>query len=560
MMMIQALLATGTMLEGAVLEMALTLGCWTTLAITDLVAPVVHNASDPNEVAFNALECSVPLVDAPVRDASLINNTDAPASTNTEQSAFTANGSSATTLEEDVAESTTIEVRDESTNQDATVDANSQGVDEPKRTRGLLQELMEWTMDWKQTWYMPEADIIGPLLVGVNGTPVYIEEPMFPDIKKAYETDRVATFYPSGALSVVYRKERTLRMSPLGSLVIVAANIPFIEEESTNTVMESQAALIQNPSLLPQELTWGEDDDFLNESLDFEDVLPARAAGNMQHAPLRTPTTMEETFPSITSQDDSSSFNAELFFRTLLAEAEMPAGAAITALVDAVCDPTDVSSDSLTPSLLSTPPIFTAWNDTAADDSSNSSSNDLPSLSPPPVFSSFFDTECDEEDVEDDDSDGYFYDNTLSWSLPSREETELGDNLADLSCVLSLSPPPKFEEIMSENAMDDDEGSPMDASGSCDLDSETAALDQHHSFKSSQGLPMEIKRGMRGVSHEMEGGALNFISSSAARVSLAVSLENVDELQHLEVEPGEAEPEDSLAYPFIACMSLTHPS
>ncbi|KAG8889700.1 hypothetical protein FRB98_003263 [Tulasnella sp. 332] len=548
MMMIQALLATGTMLEGAVLEMALTLGCWTTLAITDLVAPVVHNASDPNEVAFNALECSVPLVDAPVRDASLINNTDAPASTNTEQSAFTANGSSATTLEEDVAESTTIEVRDESTNQDATVDANSQGVDEPKRTRGLLQELMEWTMDWKQTWYMPEADIIGPLLVGVNGTPVYIEEPMFPDIKKAYETDRVATFYPSGALSVVYRKERTLRMSPLGSLVIVAANIPFIEEESTNTVMESQAALIQNPSLLPQELTWGEDDDFLNESLDFEDVLPARAAGNMQHAPLRTPTTMEETFPSITSQDDSSSFNAELFFRTLLAEAEMPAGAAITALVDAVCDPTDVSSDSLTPSLLSTPPIFTAWNDTAADDSSNSSSNDLPSLSPPPVFSSFFDTECDEEDVEDDDSDGYFYDNTLSWSLPSGEETELGDNLADLSCVLSLSPPPKFEEIMSENAMDDDEGSPMDASGSCDLDSETAALDQHHSFKSSQG-------GFRQGEAKMKKWSQTVASRLADGDQEGDAWQNVDELQHLEVEPGEAEPEDSLAYPFIALRS-----
>ncbi|KAG8870433.1 hypothetical protein FRB97_009796 [Tulasnella sp. 331] len=156
MMMIQALLATGTMLEGAVLETALALGCWTTLATTDLVAPVVYSASDPKEVALNTLECSVPLVDAPIRDASLINNTDASVSTNTEQSAFTADDNSATTLEGDITESTTIE---EPTNQDAAVDANSQGIDEPKRTCGLLQELMEWTMDWKQTWCMLEADI-----------------------------------------------------------------------------------------------------------------------------------------------------------------------------------------------------------------------------------------------------------------------------------------------------------------------------------------------------------------------------------------------------------------
>ncbi|KAG8842141.1 hypothetical protein FRB96_006232 [Tulasnella sp. 330] len=173
MMMIQALLATGTMLEGAVLETALALGCWTTLATTalsslfevisnrpdgvfdtDLVAPVVYSASDPKEVALNTLECSVPLVDAPIRDASLINNTDASVSTNTEQSAFTADDNSATTLEGDITESTTIE---EPTNQDAAVDANSQGIDEPKRTCGLLQELMEWTMDWKQTWCMLEV-------------------------------------------------------------------------------------------------------------------------------------------------------------------------------------------------------------------------------------------------------------------------------------------------------------------------------------------------------------------------------------------------------------------
>ncbi|KAG8865454.1 hypothetical protein FRB97_004718, partial [Tulasnella sp. 331] len=267
-----------------------------------------------------------------------------------------------------------------------------------------------------------------------NGTSVYIEEPTSPDIKKAYEDGRVVTFDPSRALSVVYRKERTLRMSPLGSLVIVAT---------------------------------------------------AWTAETVQHVPLCTLTTMEEASSTIASQDDSSSFDTELFFHALLAEAEMPAGAAIAALIDVVCDPMGVSSDSLTPSPLSTPPVFMAWNDFTADDSSNSSSDDLPSLSPPPVFASFFDTECDEED--EVDSKDYVYDNTLLWSLPLGEETEPNDNRADISCVLSLSPPPKFEEVMSENAVDEDEGSSVDASGSCDLDWETAALDRHHSFKSSQG-------------------------------------------------------------------------
>ncbi|KAG8842626.1 hypothetical protein FRB96_004948 [Tulasnella sp. 330] len=101
-----------------------------------------------------------------------------------------------------------------------------------------------------------------------------------------------------------------------------------------------------------------------------------------------------------------------------------------------------------------------------------------------------------------------------------------------------------------------------------------------HSFKSSQGgfrqgeakmkkwSQLVISRLADGdqegdaysVSHEMGGGAPNSISSSATRASLAVSSENVDELQHLEVEPGEAEPEDSLAYLFVASFRPPTPS
>ncbi|KAG8889982.1 hypothetical protein FRB98_001717 [Tulasnella sp. 332] len=65
---------------------------------TDLVVSVVHDA---NKVALAAPESLVALVDAPVRDAFVINNTNASFLTATEQSAITTDAGSVTTLKEE---------------------------------------------------------------------------------------------------------------------------------------------------------------------------------------------------------------------------------------------------------------------------------------------------------------------------------------------------------------------------------------------------------------------------------------------------------------------------
>ncbi|KAG8864737.1 hypothetical protein FRB96_003322 [Tulasnella sp. 330] len=223
-------------------------------------------------------------------------------------------------------------------------------------------------------------------------------------------------------------------MSPLGSIVIVAAATFFVEKGFTNTAMESQTVSIQNPSLLPQECTWGEDDDFLNKSPDPRDILPAPAAD------IISTTTTEGPFSGVA--DQSFSFGVELSFHTILAVAETPT---IAALVDTICDPADVSPDSLTPSPLSARPILRAWDDFATDDSLISSFDDVRFLSLLPVFSSVFDADCDEDEGDDVDVRDYFCGDAPLCSLPSCREVEPNDDSANLPGVLSLSRPPKFK-------------------------------------------------------------------------------------------------------------------
>ncbi|KAG8982758.1 hypothetical protein FRB93_007800 [Tulasnella sp. JGI-2019a] len=422
-----------------------------------LVAPVTQQALDAPRLVLTDEECLEVLVDAPMTiltvhalvspavNAEPLNFSDTITSVNASDEATTA-----------------------VTSEDAP-DINVQSTPPAKECKGLLQSLMEYNMYYKQFWYLPEPDIDGDLQLDLKSTVIEIESPVHTIIKPAFEPSRIAVFDPSGTLSVVYRKIRQIPVSQLGAWSIVPADLDNMEDNPTPT-LDAAHSITNNPLLLPQEMTWGEDDGFLDESLDFGDgiaassTVDANALMEQERTALSPPPRLEEALANI-DQDDS--FETEFNVSSIIAPAEsefappevsfnfINAAVGVELPDYTVVKPAHRSKrtaavhDSL--SSLSPPPIFASLDNLLADDSF---AFEIQSLSPPPIFSSSFSNVDDDEDESSALKD-FGCETFLSWASRSSDEE---DTSSDESAVSSLSPPPKFEDLMGEDDEDEDDG------------------------------------------------------------------------------------------------------
>ncbi|KAG8983975.1 hypothetical protein FRB93_006849 [Tulasnella sp. JGI-2019a] len=120
---------------------------------------------------------------------------------------------------------------------------------------------VQWKARALGLWPEPAVCVPGPLVIPVEIASIEVELPSFTVVRPAYQKSQL---------------KREAGVSRLASWSIVAAD--YTVNDTTEFDTPSISTNQHNPLLLSPEVTWTEDDDFLDQSLDFGQPTPAIAA------------------------------------------------------------------------------------------------------------------------------------------------------------------------------------------------------------------------------------------------------------------------------------------